>query len=261
VVGEHVYVLDLLNKKNQYLKKYALKTGKMVWQSPEIKDARAIPGIHVVGDKVVLQVGGQVELQYEVRSKDVVTQTIELENVKPVNVQCFNAITGEQLWESEKMKKGMTNLFLSNGNVIVCSGKALYSMDINTGKENYEKLLKEDNIGDADLIIPFKDQAVIIGEKGVSTRKVSDGSIVASSKFKRSTPITYNGQYIYGASTLALATPNSDYAVYDVTSCKYKSFDARKGASAYLSDDGLSLYVFESGGMMRKSKFTKLSAK
>jgi len=261
VVGDYIYVLDLVNKRNQYLKKYALKTGKMIWQSAEIKDARAIPGIYVMGDKVVLQVGGQVELQYQVVTKDATTSTIEMENVKPMNVQCFNAITGEQLWESEKMKKGLTNLFLTQGNVIVCSGKAFYSMDLTTGKENYEMPLKEDNIGEADLIIPYKDQAVIIGEKGVSTRKISDGSLTASSKFRRSTPITYNNQYIYGESTLALATPKSDYAVYDVSTCKYKSFDAHKGASAYLSDDGLSLYVFESGSLTRKSKFTKLSAK
>lgn len=58
-----------------------------------------------------------------------------------------------------------------------------------------------------------------------------------------------------------LATPKSDYAVYDLNTVKYKSFDARKGATAYLSDDGLALYVFESGGMIRKSKITKLSAK
>jgi outer membrane protein assembly factor BamB len=266
VVGNYVYVLDLVNKRNQYLKKYELKTGKLVWQSAEIKDARAIPGLAVVDDKVVLQVGGQVELQYETRKRDpqgnvTIEQTVEMENVKPYNVQCFNAITGEQLWESEKMKKGLTNMFLFGNNIMICSGKALYSMDVTTGKENYEKPLKEDNIGEADLILDYKDQVVILGEKGVSTRKKSDGSLTASSKFKRSTPISRNGRYIYGESTLVLATPKSDYAVYDLNTVKYKSFDARKGASAYLSEDGLALYVFESGGMIRKSKVTKLSAK
>lgn len=265
VVGEYIYVLDLLNKRNQYLKKYALKTGKLIWTSPEIKDARAIPGIYVVDDKVILQVGGQVELQYTQRVKAAdgsvtFTNTIEMENVKPLNVQCFNANTGEQVWESEKMKKGLTNLFLSGNNVIVCSGKALYAMDVNTGKEIYEKPLKEDNIGDADMIIDYNDQVVILGEKGVSERKKSDGSLTGASKFKRSTPISYNGKYIYGGKTMALYTTSSDYAVYNLGTVKYKGFDARKGASAYLSDDGLSLYVFESGGMMRKSKFTKLSA-
>ena len=64
VVGDYIYVLDMENKRNQFLKKIALKTGKVVWRSAEIKDARAIPVIYVVGDRVVLQVGGQVELQY-----------------------------------------------------------------------------------------------------------------------------------------------------------------------------------------------------
>jgi outer membrane protein assembly factor BamB len=265
VVGNDVYVLDLVNKRNQYLKKYELKTGKLLWTSPEIKDARAIPGIYVAGDKVVLQVGGQVELQHEVKKREpdgstTIERTVEMENVKPLNIQCFNAETGVQIWESEKMKKGLTNLFLSGENIIVCSGKALYSMDIKSGKENYEIALKEDNIGLADLIIDFKDQVVILGEKGVSTRSKADGKLIGASKFKKSSPVTYNGQIIYGDHTLALATIKSDFAVYNVENCKYKSFDARKGATAYLSDDGQSLYVFESGGMLRKSKLTKLTA-
>lgn len=44
------------------------------------------------------------------------------------------------------MKKGLTNMFLYGNNIMICSGKALYSMDVATGKENYEKPLKEDNI-------------------------------------------------------------------------------------------------------------------
>lgn len=265
VVGEHIYVLDLVNKRNQYLKKFAIKTGKMIWQSAEIQNARAIPGIYVHGDKVILQVGGQVELQHQTKSRNsdgtfTLTNTVEMENVKPLNIQCFNAITGEQLWESEKMKKGLTNIFLSGENIIVCSGKALYSMDINSGKEQYEMPLKEDNIGLASLIIDYNDEVIILGEKGVSARKKSDGSLRASSKFKTATPIVHNGKVIFGESTMALATTGSDYAVYDLTKMKYKVFDARKGASAYLATDGSALYVFESGSMMSKSKFTKLSA-
>jgi outer membrane protein assembly factor BamB len=263
VVGDYIYVLDMENKRNQFLKKIDIKTGKLIWRSAEIKDARAIPGIYVVGDRVVLQVGGQVELQYITRTRQgedwVIEKVIEFENIKPMNVQCFNAITGEQLWESDKMKKGLTNIFTSGNNVIVCSGKALYSMDVDTGKEKYEIELKADNIGLADLILDYNDQVVIIGEKGVSSRAKADGKLLNSSKFKRSVPLSYNGQYIYG-DKLALYTRNSDYAVYNMKTINYKKFDARKGASAYLSDDGLYLYVFESGGMIRKSKFTRLSA-
>lgn len=260
VVGNYIYVLDLENKRNQFLKKYELKSGKMVWRSAEIKEARAIPGIYVVGDRVILQVGGMVELQYVTRTPDgTVTKTIEYENIKPMNVQCFNAVTGEQLWESDKMKKGLTNLFPSENNVIVCSGKALYSIDINTGKENYEVELKEDNIGLADIILDYNDKVVIIGEKGVSLRNKADAKLTNSSKFKKSNPLSYNGKYIYG-DRMALYTKGSDFAVYNLKTVNYKRFDARKGASAYISNDGAYLYVFESGGMIRKSKFTRLSA-
>lgn len=260
VVGNYIYVLDLENKRNQFLKKYELKSGKMVWRSAEIKEARAIPGIYVVGDRVILQVGGMVELQYVTRTPDgAVTKTIEYENIKPMNVQCFNAVTGEQLWESDKMKKGLTNLFPSENNVIVCSGKALYSIDINTGKENYEVELKEDNIGLADIILDYNDKVVIIGEKGVSLRNKADAKLTNSSKFKKSNPLSYNGEYIYG-DRMALYTKGSDFAVYNLKTVNYKRFDARKGASAYISNDGAYLYVFESGGMIRKSKFTRLSA-
>jgi hypothetical protein len=120
--------------------------------------------------------------------------------------------------------------------------------------------LKSDNIGIADLILDYKDQVVIIGEKGVSSRLKATGELTNSSKFKRSVPLSYNGQYIYG-DQLALYTVGSDYAVYDLKSVKYKRFDARKGASAYLSDSGAFLYVFESGGLIRKSKFTRLTAR
>lgn len=262
VVDGYIYVLDMENKRNQFLKKIELKTGKVVWRSAEIKDARAIPGIYVVGDRVVLQVGGQVELQYVTRKREgdtwVTERVIEFENVKPMNVQCFNAISGEQLWESDKMKKGLTNLFPSGDNVIVCSGKALYSMDINTGKENYEVELKEDNIGLADIILDYNDKVVIVGEKGVSVRNKADAKLTNSSKFKKSNPLSYNGKYIYG-DRMALYTVGSDFAVYDLKSVKYKRFDARKGATAYISSDGSYLYVFESGSMIRKSKFTRLS--
>lgn len=263
VVGEYIYVLDMENKRNQFLKKISLKTGKVVWRSAEIKDARAIPGIYVAGDRVVLQVGGQVELQYITRKRETdgsytIERVVEFENVKPMNVQCFNAVTGEQLWESEKMKKGLTNLFLSDKNIIVCSGKALYSMDINTGKENYEIELKEDNIGLADIILDYNDQVVIVGEKGVSSRVKADGKLKGSSKFRKSNPLSYNGDYIYG-DRMALYTTKSDYAVYNLKNMAYKKYDARKGATAYLSDDGSYLYVLESGSMIRKSKFMRMS--
>jgi hypothetical protein len=142
--------------------------------------------------------------------------------------------------------------------LLFAQGKALYSIDINSGKENYEVELKEDAIGLADIILDYNEQVVIVGEKGVSVRNKADAKLTNSSKFKKSNPLSYNGKYIYG-DRMALYTKSSDFAVYDLKSVKYKRFDARKGASAYISSDGTYLYVFESGSLIRKSKFTRLS--
>ncbi len=265
VEGDHVYVLDMINKRKQYVKKYELQTGKLVWTSPEIKDARAIPNMMVHNGKVVLQVGGAVEIQYiqvkrESDGSTTTTYAVETKNVKPFNVQCFDASSGTQVWESEKMKKGITNAFVNGDNVIICSGKALYSMDIATGKENYEVPLNKDKVGLADKIVPYKNNVAIIGEKGVSMRTMANGDLVGSQKYKKAAPLSYNGDVVYN-NALALVTPKSDIGVFDLDKVSLKKFDARKGATSYLSHNGEYLFVLESGGMLRKSKFTKLSTK
>ncbi len=263
--GDFVYVLDMQNKRKQYVKKYELTSGKLIWTSPEISDARAIPNMFVHNGKVVLQVGGAVEVQYiqvtrETDGSTTTTYAVETQNVKPYNVQCFDANSGKQVWESEKMKKGITNAFLHGNNIIICSGKALYSMEINTGNEIYELPLNKDNIGLADRIVAYKDKVAIIGEKGVSLRTISGGDLMGSKKYKRATPLSYNGQVIY-QNALALVTPKSDIGVFDLDKISLKKFDARKGASSFLSQDGNNLFVLESGGMIRKSKFIKLNTK
>jgi hypothetical protein len=71
-VGDDLYILDMSNKKNQFVKKYDKNTGKLLWSSKEIKDARVIPGMYIVGDKVLLQIGGRVETQFyrQIKSGD-----------------------------------------------------------------------------------------------------------------------------------------------------------------------------------------------
>jgi hypothetical protein len=167
--------------------------------------------------------------------------------VKPFGIQAFDATNGQKMWESEKFKKGITNAFTSGNSVIVCSGKALYSLDIASGKDNYEIDLKPDDINLAQKIIDYKDKVIIVGEKGVSSHNKSDGKLVCSGRWK-------SGDYagIFGK-TLLFQRDNDDIAAYDVETCKFKYYDTRKGAVSKLSDDGLNVYVWE------KKAITKLS--
>ena len=250
--GQDIYVLDMQSRSKQYVKKYDLNTGKLLWTSPEIKDAKAIPGMSIVDGKVLLQIGGVVEKQYTKtqRSGDqvVTISVIEFENVNPCGIQALNVSDGKLAWESERFRKGITNMISFGGNTIVCSGKALYSLDIATGKEKYEVPVAKGGVGLATQIQPFKDDViVVVGEKGVSTFNANSGELLNSGKYRTSS-LEDRVDNI-----LIMKTDKADIGTFDLNTCKYKDFKARTGAITTLSRDGNFVYVYE------KKVVTKLS--
>jgi outer membrane protein assembly factor BamB len=250
--GQDIYLLDMQSRSKQYVKKYDLNTGKLLWTSPEIKDAKAIPGLKVVDGKVLLQIGGVVEKQYlkTVRTADQVytVAVVEFDNVNPCGIQALNASDGKLIWESERFRKGITNMISFNGNTIVCSGKALYSLDLATGKEKYEVPVAKGGVGLATQIQPFKDNIiVVVGEKGVSTFDVNSGEVLHSGKYRTS--------FLEDRvdNILVMKTDKADIGTFDLNTCVYKDFKARTGALTTLSRDGNFVYVYE------KKVITKLS--
>jgi outer membrane protein assembly factor BamB len=253
--GEFVYILDFKSKSSQYLKKYEINSGKLVWTSPEIKDARAIPGLYIVDDVLLLQVGGAVEVQGVTVQTTTTTsgststtyRSINYQNVKPYNVQAFNVKDGKQLWESERFKKGISNMFLNGKDLMVCSGKALYKVDYKTGKELYEVDMAEDDISLAEKIINpstlgqdvNKDNVIIVGSKGVSAHNMKTGAKVWANRTKAG---EFNG--IYGT-TAFYQKENDDQFAIDVNTGKATLYNARKDAKAYYTSDGKYLYSFD----------------
>lgn len=263
--GEFVYILDFQSRRSQYLKKYEANSGKLVWTSPEIKEARAIPGLYKIGDQILLQVGGAVEVQSitvqtTTSSYGTTTTTytsVGYANVKPYNVQAFNANDGTQTWESERFKKGITNMFPYGNDLIVCSGKALYKVDYQTGKEKYEIPLGDDDIGLAEKIINpasldpsiNQENVIIVGEKGVSSHNINTGAKVWANRTKSG---DFNG--IYGT-TAFYQKENDDQFAIDVNSGAATFYNARKNSKAEYSSDGKYIYSFE------KKSISKLSTK
>ena len=261
--GEYVYILDVKDRKNQYLKKYEITSGKLVWTSPEIKEARVIPGLYKIDDKIILQIGGAVEVQAiskETYGSGYVQwtqyyRTVKYQNVKPYEVQAFSVSDGTKTWDSERFKKGITNIFPSDKNIIVCSGKALYSLDYKTGKEIYEVPLGDDEIGLAEKIVNptelggnvNKANVIILGEKGVSSHNISTGAKSWAVKTKKG---EFSG--IFGE-TIFFDTAAGDYFSIDANSGKAKFFDSRKNSKSIISLDGKSIYVFEGKLMMKAS--------
>ena len=255
VDGNDLYVVDMQDRRHQFVKKYDRQTGKLIWTSPEIKEAKAIPGMWVADGKVVLQIGGMVETQVHIHWIETGsdgTTTIHDEwrrdyrNVKPVGLQAFNANDGALAWDSERFKKGITNCMLEDGRLYVCSGKALYCIDHKTGADIYEIALGDDGVSLASRILPYKDMVVIIGEKGVATHTRSDGKLVKSNKYKAS------GMAGVHDNIVLMQTDNSDIAAFNLDDCSFKQFNARKGAMSMMTNAGQFVYVFE------KKEVTKL---
>lgn len=253
VVGNDLYILDMSDKRHQFVKKYDKNSGKLIWTSPEIKEAKAIPGMYVVDDKVLIQIGGLVEIQYyrSYTSGDYTYYEwrVGYDNVKPNGIQAFNSKDGSLAWESERFKKGITNAVMVDNNFIVSSGKALYSLDYKTGNENYEVPVAKAGVGNATAIFGHKDNLIVVGESGLSSFKPENGDLIASSKYKDSSP---EDKY---ENILIMKTEKADIAAYDLDNITHKDFDARKGATTSLSLDGKYVYVYET------KDITKLSTK
>ncbi len=251
LVGNDLYILDMSNRRSQYVKKYDKNSGKLIWTSPEIKGAKAIPGMYVVGDKVLLQIGGIVELQYRrsYKSGDMTYYEwkIAYPNVKPNGIQAFNTKDGSLAWESERFKKGITNAEMINDKFVVCSGKELYSLDPMTGKEDYEVPVSKGGVGTAAAIMAHNGKIIVVGESGVSSFEPADGKLIASGKYKNSQA---EDRY---EDMLIMKTDKSDIAAFNLNDCSHKVFNARKGASSSLSLDGKYVYVYET------KEVTKLS--
>lgn len=247
-VGDDLYVLNMSNKKTQFVHKYDINTGKLLWKSPEIKEAKAIPNMYVMDNKVILQIGGAVEAQaYIYRSTPNAdgSRTITEEwrvwfpNIKPNGVQAFNTSDGSVIWESDRFKKGITNMIKIDDKVVVSSGKALYSLDVANGSENYEVPVTAGGVGNATLILPYKEMIVVVGEKGISTYNYKTGSLIASGKYKNSSLEDVRDNLVI------MKTEGADIACFDMNTCKYLEFKARKGATTTLSYDTKFVYVYE----------------
>lgn len=261
--GEYVYILDVKSRSSQYLKKYEVNSGKLVWSSPEVKGAKVLPNMYKVDDKIILQVGGAVEVQAlshvdygnGYMSWRQYFKTVKYQNVGPFEVQAFNVNDGTKTWDSERFRKGITNIFPKGNNIIVCSGKALYALDYKTGAEKYEVALGDDGVGVAEKIIDpselgsniNKNDVLILGAKGVSAHNMETGKLTWATKTK-------GGEFsgIYG-DNIFFDTEKGDYFAVEANSGQSHFFDSRKNSKSQVTMDGKYIFVFEGKSILKVS--------
>lgn len=242
-VGRDVYIIQKTKKKKFVINKYDVNTGKVLWTTPEFKAAQALPNLFVIEDKLIAQVGGVVEVESITRTtvQGVTTTTYSqgTKNIKPNGLMAFNVEDGSPSWDSEKFKKGITNAFVEGENLIVCSGKALYSIRYSDGNVNYEEEVKNGGVGLAEEILKYKDKIVVIGQKGVSLFNISDGKLVKANKYKKATAEKVVDNI------LLMRTAKNDFAAFNLDDCSYVMYNAKKDSKQFLSEDGNFVWAYE----------------
>lgn len=209
ITDEHVYVvLQEKDKKvrRKYIQKFELATGKLVWTTDRINDAKALPELRLVGNTLVAQIGGLVNQQYKGLFEAGYGQS-KAEQWRWVNeyvwagkfgLRGFDANTGKVTWESDKFKARITRMAIDNGNVYAASAKYFYSINAASGKENYQVDFKATKVGKPKFSFDIGEAVSIIGDKGVTAFNKNDGSALYSSeKIKKIASYYVKGEKVY----------------------------------------------------------------
>ncbi|HNP33608.1 MAG TPA: PQQ-binding-like beta-propeller repeat protein [Flavobacterium sp.] len=192
--------------KAKYVEKHDLNSGKLIWASEKITGAFCIPNIYKANDKILLQVGGKVQVQ-EYRLEEVsngftaaaalggfggggMKQWVpyiywDYRNQKN-SVLCIDDKTGQTAWRSERFDKRITDLILDeNKTVFVGDGDEFYGYDIASGNQLFDVKHNDAHVGRASDVIDFDDKVVVLSEKGLAAYNKKDGSrAYASDKIK-----------------------------------------------------------------------------
>jgi hypothetical protein len=187
-----VYIVIFATRdRTKYVEKHDIQTGKLLWASEKIAGAFSMPNLYKAGDKIMVQVGGKVQVQEIIATKPTSsslgssafsggierTYRIYYDYVAQKNsIIALNDNDGKTAWRSEKFDKRITDMIIDKDQtVFVGDGDEFYSYDIKSGKQNFDVKHGDAKVGKAFDVINFNDNVVVISEKGLASYKKVDG--------------------------------------------------------------------------------------
>lgn len=168
--------------KTKYVEKHDLQSGKLIWQSEKITGALSMPNIYKTGNRIMVQVGGKVQVQEIKRRRT--SSRLEIEyNVyydylaQKNGILSLDDTNGQTVWRSERFDKRITDMIIDRDKtVFVGDGDEFYAYDIVTGKQLFDVKHNDAKVGKATDVIDFGDNVVVLSEKGLASYKKADGS-------------------------------------------------------------------------------------
>jgi len=175
----------------KYIEKHDLQTGKLLWASEKITSAFSMPNIYRASGKILVQVGGKVQVQ-EYRKEGMGADAHWVPYIywdykaQKNGVLAIDDATGSTSWRSEKFDKRITDLILDHDKtVFVGDGDEFYGYDIASGNQLFDVKHNDAHVGKATDVIDFDDKVVVLSEKGLASYNKKDGSrAYASEKIK-----------------------------------------------------------------------------
>lgn len=202
VTNDAVYVSDL--SKGQYnIKKFDIETGKLLWTSQSFDKDDVVPDLKVVGNVLLAQFGGQLEVQSYIPgvngNPDVCKS--ELKFAGNAGVKAYETTGGKVIWETSKMKElndkfngAITNIIVKDNKAYFASDKNFYCVDPNTGKPHFTLPIKTMKIGDPSYIFLHKDLVVLSAEEGVAGINTTDGKLAYATNTDKNLSLFNEGE-------------------------------------------------------------------
>lgn len=204
-----VYLVMLGTRdRTKYVEKHDIESGKLLWASEKITGAFSMPNLYKTGNKVMLQIGGKVQVQeYRMETKASPMGGTYKESVPYIywdykaqknGVLAIDDKTGQTSWRSEKFDKRITDLIIhEDKTVFVGDGDEFYGYDIASGNQLFDVKHNDAKVGKASDVIDFGDKVVVLSEKGLASYNKKDGSRVYATEKIRGVDFFYeiDGNY------------------------------------------------------------------
>ncbi len=257
-----VYIVMLGTRdRTKYVEKHDLESGKLLWASEKITGAFSMPNIYKTGDKIMLQVGGKVQVQ-EIRmessgygmgsTKQAVPYIYWDYKAQKNSVLSLNDSNGTTAWRSEKFDKRITDLIIDNDKtVFVGDGDEFYGYDIATGNQLFDVKHNDAGVGKAADVIDFGDKVVVLSEKGLAAYNKKDGSRAYATDKIRGVDFFYEvgGNYFLrdqrGGKNIIYGIDMTNGETKGSVQSKGKGGSPKYGDGIDISTDGEYIYAFK----------------
>jgi outer membrane protein assembly factor BamB len=177
------YIADL-SKDVRAIRKFDLRTGKILWESEKLPKDAIISEILVVNGTLLVRNGGRVLVQKLVTNANTGAQTCisEMKDEGDFSLDAYDIATGKPLWVAEDLKslgdkfKSITNMLTDGQSVFVASDRNLFALDPKSGSSKWKTDLSAMKIGKPTKLHFIESDILVEGEEGLARTKQTDGS-------------------------------------------------------------------------------------